>query len=78
MIQPRREFPAIMSQAHATKFQQDYSARRRFTPWFDEYRAKYFRSLGPSPHELFEHPVACLIVTSSMDKDPVAVRATAI
>ncbi len=29
------------------------------TPWFDEYRAEFFRMLLFNDHETFDHPLAC-------------------
>ncbi|CAG8460304.1 5163_t:CDS:10 [Ambispora gerdemannii] len=40
------------------------------TPWYAEYRRFFFKLTGVSEHETFEHPVACIIVVSSLNPDP--------
>jgi tetratricopeptide (TPR) repeat protein len=72
-------FPIVKDPASISAFQMQYvttgetgsSKNVHLTPWFDEYRAKFFRTLGPSAFEQFEHPVVCLIMTTSLDINPV-------
>jgi len=61
MIQPTGDLPEVSNAEQCAKFQADFLARS-LTPWFDEYRFKYFRSLGPATHEQFEHPIACTVL----------------
>ena len=72
------QFPSVKDSASTSAFQSQYttisesiSRDSLLTPWFDEYRTKFFKSLGPSAFEQFEHPVACIVVTTSQDLNPV-------
>ncbi|XP_018445909.2 uncharacterized protein LOC108817661 isoform X2 [Raphanus sativus] len=38
--------------------------------WFQYYNKELIRTLSFSDHEAFDHPVACLLVVSSKDEDP--------
>lgn len=40
--------------------------------WFQQYVNEFMRMLRFSDHETVDHPVACLLVASSEDKDPLA------
>ncbi|KAJ1345343.1 hypothetical protein BSLG_000856 [Batrachochytrium salamandrivorans] len=42
------------------------------TPWFQQYLRIISKHMGVSEHETFNHPVACLVVVSTSDPDPVA------
>ncbi|KAJ3070601.1 Trafficking protein particle complex 8 [Podochytrium sp. JEL0797] len=42
------------------------------SPWFNTYRNYVCKYNGTSEHETFNHPVACLIVTSTLSPDPIA------
>ncbi|KAL5034933.1 hypothetical protein RTP6_002703 [Batrachochytrium dendrobatidis] len=42
------------------------------TPWFQHYLRLISLYMGISEHETFNHPVACLVVVSTSDPDPVA------
>lgn len=72
------QFPVVNDAASVATFQTRYltssesgATSSLVTPWFDEYRSKFFKSLGPSAFEQFEHPVACIVATSSQDINPV-------
>ncbi|ONM10029.1 Tetratricopeptide repeat (TPR)-like superfamily protein [Zea mays] len=39
--------------------------------WIKKFNRELMRTLSFSEHETFDHPVACLLVVSSMDKEPV-------
>ncbi|RIB08725.1 ER-golgi trafficking TRAPP I complex 85 kDa subunit-domain-containing protein [Gigaspora rosea] len=41
------------------------------TPWYAEYRRWFFGFTGVSEHETFEHPVACILATSSSNENPI-------
>uniref|UniRef100_UPI00398E8401 trafficking protein particle complex subunit 8 isoform X4 n=1 Tax=Pristiophorus japonicus TaxID=55135 RepID=UPI00398E8401 len=41
------------------------------TPWFEAYRECFFQSMPPSDHEFLHHYLACMLVVSSRDPDPV-------
>ncbi|XP_072425839.1 trafficking protein particle complex subunit 8 isoform X2 [Chiloscyllium punctatum] len=41
------------------------------TPWFEAYRECFFQSMSPSDHEFLHHYLACMLVASSRDSDPV-------
>ncbi|XP_048385356.1 trafficking protein particle complex subunit 8 isoform X2 [Stegostoma tigrinum] len=41
------------------------------TPWFEAYRESFFQSMSPSDHEFLHHYLACMLVASSRDSDPV-------
>ncbi|XP_041046081.1 trafficking protein particle complex subunit 8 isoform X1 [Carcharodon carcharias] len=41
------------------------------TPWFEAYRECFFQSMSPSDHEFLHHYLACMLVASSKDPDPV-------
>ncbi|XP_072113969.1 trafficking protein particle complex subunit 8 isoform X1 [Mobula birostris] len=41
------------------------------TPWFEAYRECFFQSMPPSDHEFLHHYLACMLVVSSRDSDPV-------
>lgn len=41
------------------------------TPWYDDFRNEYFRAFGPSDHEYFYHPVACLSVVEATAPEPI-------
>ncbi|KAJ3109249.1 Trafficking protein particle complex 8 [Phlyctochytrium planicorne] len=41
------------------------------TPWYTEYRNLICKSIGAMEHETFDHPVACLFVTTTANADPV-------
>ncbi|XP_069778658.1 trafficking protein particle complex subunit 8 isoform X2 [Narcine bancroftii] len=41
------------------------------TPWFEAYRECFFQSMPPSDHEFLHHYLACMLVVSSKDSDPV-------
>jgi hypothetical protein len=80
LLPPQRveHFPPVSDTKSVGAYQTRYlsnmdsfGASPRMTPWFDEYRTKFFQSLGPSAFEQFEHPVVCLVVTSSNDINPV-------
>ncbi|WVZ60808.1 LOW QUALITY PROTEIN: hypothetical protein U9M48_010785, partial [Paspalum notatum var. saurae] len=40
--------------------------------WIKKFNRELMRTLSFSEHETFDHPVACLLVVSSMDKEPVS------
>ncbi|XP_022745163.1 trafficking protein particle complex subunit 8-like isoform X2 [Durio zibethinus] len=39
--------------------------------WFQFFNKELVRTLSFSDHEAFDHPVACVLVVSSMDKEPI-------
>lgn len=48
------------------------SSQPDFIPtWFQFFNKELVRSVSFSDHEAFDHPVACLLVVSSNDKDPI-------
>lgn len=48
------------------------SSQPEFIPtWFQFFNKELVRSVSFSDHEAFDHPVACLLVVSSNDKDPI-------
>ncbi|KAL4591859.1 hypothetical protein LXL04_004833 [Taraxacum kok-saghyz] len=48
------------------------SSQPDFVPtWFQFFNKEFVRSVSFSDHEAFDHPVACLLVVSSNDKDPI-------
>lgn len=72
------QFPAVKDAASTSSFQSQYTTTSetfnrdsQLTPWFDEYRTKFFKSLGPSAFEQFEHPVSVIVATTSLDLNPV-------
>ncbi|CAG8459139.1 6976_t:CDS:10 [Ambispora leptoticha] len=65
----QNEFPPISSKADVTEKYLTVS-QDDITPWYAEYRRLFFQLTGVSEHETFEHPVACIIVVSSLDSDP--------
>lgn len=72
------QFPTVKDSATVSAFQSQYSTisetfnrESQLTPWFDEYRTKFFKSLGPSAFEQFEHPIAAIVATTSQDLNPV-------
>lgn len=72
------QFPTVKDSATISAFQSQYSTisetfnrDSQLTPWFDEYRTKFFKSLGPSAFEQFEHPIAAIVATTSQDLNPV-------
>nr|CAB3492961.1 unnamed protein product [Digitaria exilis] len=40
--------------------------------WIKKFNRELMRTLSFSEHETFDHPVACLLVVSSMDKEPIS------
>ncbi|XP_062212632.1 uncharacterized protein LOC133913481 isoform X2 [Phragmites australis] len=40
--------------------------------WIKNFNRELMRTLSFSEHETFDHPVACLLVVSSMDKEPIS------
>ncbi|XP_024543290.1 trafficking protein particle complex subunit 8 isoform X1 [Selaginella moellendorffii] len=44
--------------------------------WFQKYSTAFARTLAFSEHEAFDHPVACLLVVSSNDENPLDVFAS--
>lgn len=42
------------------------------TPWFDEFAHDVCDQVGISEIETFNHPVACFMVVSTLDRDPVS------
>ncbi|ESQ41618.1 hypothetical protein EUTSA_v10012466mg [Eutrema salsugineum] len=40
--------------------------------WFQYYNKELIRTLSFSDHEAFDHPVACLLVVSSKDEEPIS------
>ncbi|KAI0244438.1 hypothetical protein L0F63_002264, partial [Massospora cicadina] len=40
------------------------------TPWFTLYRSAFFNRLRLAEHETFDHPVACIVATSTGDPQP--------
>eukprot|EP00051_Salpingoeca_urceolata_P002448 m.50250 g.50250 ORF g.50250 m.50250 type:complete len:1293 (-) comp12141_c1_seq1:266-4144(-) len=40
------------------------------TVWFDAYRRAFFKQIGPSDHEFFNHPVACIAAVSTAHDNP--------
>uniref|UniRef100_A0A6B2KWS0 Uncharacterized protein n=1 Tax=Arcella intermedia TaxID=1963864 RepID=A0A6B2KWS0_9EUKA len=52
------------------KLQAFLKSGRFQTPWFDRYCWQFFKSVGCSEHEVFDHPVAVMMVTSSNDPEP--------
>ncbi|XP_032875370.1 trafficking protein particle complex subunit 8 isoform X1 [Amblyraja radiata] len=53
-----------LTQLSSSKF---YAAT---TPWFEAYREYFFQSMPPSDHEFLHHYLACMLVVSSRDSDP--------
>ncbi|KAI3823375.1 hypothetical protein L1987_04810 [Smallanthus sonchifolius] len=48
------------------------SSEPEFVPtWFQYFNKELVRSVSFSDHEAFDHPVACLLVVSSNDEDPI-------
>ncbi|KAK9072718.1 hypothetical protein SSX86_009153 [Deinandra increscens subsp. villosa] len=48
------------------------SSEPEFVPaWFQYFNKELVRSVSFSDHEAFDHPVACLLVVSSSDEDPI-------
>ncbi|KAL8255725.1 hypothetical protein R6Q59_030792 [Mikania micrantha] len=48
------------------------SSEPEFVPtWFQFFNKELVRSVSFSDHEAFDHPVACLLVVSSSDEDPI-------
>ncbi|KAJ3068765.1 hypothetical protein HK102_007093, partial [Quaeritorhiza haematococci] len=45
------------------------------TPWYDEYREIVCGLIGTTEHETFNHPLACLIVVTTANPDPVSTLA---
>ncbi|XP_048363684.1 trafficking protein particle complex subunit 8 isoform X5 [Sphaerodactylus townsendi] len=41
------------------------------TPWFEAYRESFLQSMPASDHEFINHYVACMLVVSSSEPDPV-------
>uniref|UniRef100_A0A8D0GHK1 Trafficking protein particle complex subunit 8 n=1 Tax=Sphenodon punctatus TaxID=8508 RepID=A0A8D0GHK1_SPHPU len=41
------------------------------TPWFESYRESFLQSMPASDHEFLNHYVACMLVVSSSEPDPV-------
>ncbi|XP_028592919.2 trafficking protein particle complex subunit 8 isoform X3 [Podarcis muralis] len=41
------------------------------TPWFEAYRESFLQSMPPSDHEFLNHYVACMLVVSSSEPEPV-------
>ncbi|KAI8855195.1 ER-golgi trafficking TRAPP I complex 85 kDa subunit-domain-containing protein [Chytridium lagenaria] len=41
------------------------------SPWFTEYRNYVCKYIGATEHETFNHPVACLLISSTANPDPV-------
>ncbi|XP_022024957.1 trafficking protein particle complex subunit 8 isoform X1 [Helianthus annuus] len=49
------------------------SSEPEFVPtWFQHFNKELVRSVSFSDHEAFDHPVACLLVVSSNDEDPIS------
>ncbi|KAJ2787950.1 hypothetical protein GGI15_000289 [Coemansia interrupta] len=42
-----------------------------WSPWYTLFRQQWVNRMQPSEHESFMHPVACLLVVSGSDPDPV-------
>jgi trafficking protein particle complex subunit 8 len=42
------------------------------TPWFEAWRTVFLQVQYPSDHEFLKHYLACIIVVSSEDPDPVS------
>nr|GEV78526.1 trafficking protein particle complex subunit 8 isoform X1 [Tanacetum cinerariifolium] len=48
------------------------SSRPESVPtWFQYFNKEFLRSVSFSDHEAFDHPVACLLIVSSNDEDPI-------
>jgi trafficking protein particle complex subunit 8 len=60
----------VSNKEDALLYLQQTSERQR-TPWYDDYRTEMLRGLRCGDHEYFDHPLACLIVVSSSEEDPV-------
>ncbi|KAJ2160954.1 hypothetical protein GGF46_001874 [Coemansia sp. RSA 552] len=43
-----------------------------WTPWYTVFRQQWVAETQPSEHESFLHPVACVLVASGSEEDPVA------
>ncbi|XP_006150631.1 trafficking protein particle complex subunit 8 isoform X2 [Tupaia chinensis] len=41
------------------------------TPWFESYREAFLQSMPPSDHEFLNHYLACMLVASSSEAEPV-------
>jgi hypothetical protein len=60
-IRERRDIDAFFQAA----------SRSDATPWYTRYRQEMMRSLRHQEHEMFDHPVATVLVVSSSNEDPV-------
>ena len=60
----------VSNKDDAISYLQQTSERQR-TPWYEDYRTEMLRGLRCGDHEYFDHPLACLIIVSSSEEDPV-------
>ncbi|KAJ3221198.1 Trafficking protein particle complex 8 [Clydaea vesicula] len=50
----------------------EYEDFERYTPWYTQYRDYFSLFDGPSEHETFNHPIACIFVVTTENPDPVS------
>jgi len=62
--------PDVLPIGDPKKLQNLVKSGKISTTWFDQHCWNYFRSVGSSEHEVFEHPVAIMMVTTSADPEP--------
>nr|KAJ3420223.1 Trafficking protein particle complex 8 [Polyrhizophydium stewartii] len=65
------QLPALRTAQEVEKFRQSVNIET-LTPWFQFYIHLLSKYMGMSEHETFNHPVACLVVVSTSDPDPVS------
>ena len=75
VVRERSDLPAFLRECTGTGSRAGLSMERRAQMgdyrWYTEWRTLYLSSLGASPHEFFNHPLAAVIVVSARDENPI-------